>query len=667
MAYKAPLANTLISLANKLDESMKEATTKLILALAAQPSGGSSRGATRKAKSALDIMFQLFCYHLQVSPYETDAEKSIKQEFARFQTALNEAWFPEFERQTQALSDSFPTQIGLIKNALNALAPAPPPPPSPPPPPPPKSESAPGTSASAPRSDFVLRSLHRQLTHAEVTKLLKRLEEARTHWCGQPAEGLNELSESREPNEPAVLRQIDPLRALTADINRIGIPNTVDAQFFKASANIAAMSTIQKARREVRASIRMANPDPNLTKDALGRLRNALSIGLRSFAKAHATASIWRFGKQNTHATRPEVSAAFVVFLSGLAVVASNKDWRATYPTQADWFKWASFPTCSGKTEFAQSEAWCNELGEIKNTWAAASEKLQRVTPNGQALIDRMSGTEHLLTVLAIGVLALAPPTTSVNAANQHSLGSWCRNLKVSNRIFQAAQDHKKDKSLRSVVRPPEVKHSVRSELRRLLDAVKAKHETWWDVALSSKWLELPEAIKQGLRCPDGEEYVIEANHRVAFSKNCAGADQLRANWRNRMVERWRVATASANDHKRISSGETFLDNVSNTLQAPPQVFVFKNHRLTENCHVTQLYGAAYGDCFEALVGELSVDQSDAVCFARYLLLTPYREASWTERRWFVELPGGKHFRTHVADLVQNYTTFNAHHTAASH
>lgn len=83
MAYKAPPESTLISLANQLDAPMKGATTTLIQALAAQQNGRRARRAKPRAKSALDIMFQSFCYHLQVSPYETEAEKSIDRRSER--------------------------------------------------------------------------------------------------------------------------------------------------------------------------------------------------------------------------------------------------------------------------------------------------------------------------------------------------------------------------------------------------------------------------------------------------------------------------------------------------------------------------------------------------------------------------------------------------------
>jgi len=662
MAYKAPLANTLIPMASQLDTPMKEATTTLIQALAAQQNGRRARRAKPRAKSALDIMFQLFCYHLQVSPYYTEAAKSIKQEFARFQTQLDEALVPEFQRQVQVLRTRFDVQIGLIEDAVKALATPQPPPP---PPPPPKSKT--GKSANAPRSDFVLRPMQRQLTTAEVSKILESLKDARKHWCGPPVDVQNELSESPVSDEPAVLQQVEPLRSLTTEINRIGVRNAVDNEFVRASVSLAALSSIQIARREVRARLRKANSEPNLTKDALGQLRNALSCGLPSFAKVHAVASFWNFGKQSTRATQPTVSAGFVVFLSGLAVVACKNDWHATYPTQADWFKWASVPTCSGKTEFARSDIWCcHQLEEIKSTWTAASEKLQRVTPNGQTLIDRMSGTEHLLTVLSIAVLALAPQTTTVYAANAHSLGSWCRESSGREQILSAAREHGRNKSLRQVVRPPELDTAIANATHWLLDKVKACNQTWWDVALASKWLESPAAKDSRRRCPD-KEYVIPLHHRNKFATLSREAERLRNDWLRAMTKRWCTATNTVGDAQRVEDGKSFLAKAAATLQAPPDHFAFKGHSLNENCHVTQLYGSAYGDQFERIVAAANVQPWDAACFARFLLLTPYCDASWTERRWFVQLPGGKHFRKHLLKVTQNYTTFNAHHAAASH
>ena len=165
----------------------------------------------------------------------------------------------------------------------------------------------------------------------------------------------------------------------------------------------------------------------------------------------------------------------------------------------------------------------------------------------------------------------------------------------------------------------------------------------------------MPEAVDQGLTCPD-EEYVIPRNHRDRFATD---PNSLRKEWKTVMLKRWRKATASVGEKQRFDQGEQFLSEVANCLKAPPEKFKFKDHQLTENCHVTQLYGAERGDRFDALVRELNVAESDAACYARYLLLTPYCDASLKEGRWFQTLPSGKYFAKHIQKWLQNYGASN--------
>ncbi len=656
MTYIAPPAATLKDLANSLNLTLAEPTIKLIHQLVSTGHGRKLAGGKRTGKCALDIMFQLFCYHFDVSPYERDAKNAVKREFALFQKKLEDAWVPEFRSQTEVLRGRFDHQIKNIQSALPALdarasvmqAPE---------------VSRPAESGQPSRKPTDFRLAQHPPARAEVEKLLANLKKARTHWCAPPIEPLNELPESPVSDDPSILQQTESLKVLRGEIRRLNISvrNTADSQFLDASARIVAMSELQKVRREVRVAIRSSNSEMDVISSALGGLRSSICNALPAFVKEVTNEPIWTLGKPSGRTTRPDVCAGFVVFLSGLAAVAVNVEKEYPHPAYKSWYERACTPASVGKKKFAQSTDWLEQVGVLKTTWQAAGVVMPH-TPSAQTQVNKLADSDHLLTLTAIAVLAFIPPTTTLSNTQHYSLSKWCG--ADHKQIISAAREHGRGKSDRLIVRPPELDAAITTATHALLDAVKKCEPAWWDVALSSKWLATPEAVDQGLTCPD-EEYVIPRIHRDRFATD---PNSLREEWKTVMAKRWRKATEPEGDSWRVGEGLAFLNDVAERLQGPSEDFVFKYHQLTENCHVTQLYGAERGDRFDALVRELNVAESDAACYARYLLLTPYCNASLKEREggWFAELPGGKHFRKHLLTVTQKYTTFNKHHVAAS-
>lgn len=687
MAYKAPDLNALLAATSTLPPILAGTTKKFISTLhgmgidEAKPPDHSREANSRM----LDAVYYAFCHHVVPTGQHGNSEDAsigtFTKRFDEFSRQLEQPLFERIRSEYSKLAGSLGEAHTALKQYIASLG---------------SNERQDAEVGATP--DVRLRRLDGRYsqTHRDRAKRLSNSLEMLHRFVQQTNQPTGTTALFSDVSGSTMRRSLTKSTRALAEFcgSTCGTVKRSDfASLWEALNQLEALEKIQCTHQEILDYVEQREAHIEVAKRRAQRL-DALLV----------QTGIVREGLRDI-ATETPRETEFVAFLAGLCkgAMALNPidDERARQ--FANVVRHADHKI-DVPPPYAEDEFWAPSVHAAREFWSTPNEDASAVP--WATINEKMGRTWHVVPFIALAAIAgsdvvpsggsndswlkmaceedeadtKARGSTKHQAANTcDARAPWLTGLCPSKppapratdtyanfaKLKETARDRGKGKSERPIV---EAERSVRVQTHNLLDRAYAQCAAWVRVALLSKRLAFTANDADDVkRVP--EEWVVDGRNSKRFTK---APSELQSEWCQDMQSRWTAAlkrfypAACAPAASVAASGNAFIADAAKELAAPPPNFRFNEPRtLLEDCHFTRLYGERYAKLFEKCIEPAGSDAeiaSDAQCFARFLLLTPYRFQTIKAGRngaWFSQLPGEGDFVQLVRGVLRDYGNLN--------
>lgn len=687
MAYKAPDLNALLAATSTLPLILAGTTKKFISTLhgmgidEAKPPDHSREANSRM----LDAVYYAFCHHVVPTGQHGNSEDAsigtFTKRFDEFSRQLEQPLFERIRLEYSKLAGALGEAHTALKQYIDSLG---------------SNERHDAEVGATP--DMRLRRMDGRYSrpHRDRAKRLSNsFEMLHQFVCrSSAADGLTALFGTQKGSAQgrSRLATSKEFADFCADTNG-GLKTSTFQAYFDVVDRLETLSQIKAIRKSMAASLAVELQDIARILALCEQLNEQLAIAA--------------IDKPSLHVLAPETPLAdeFVAFLAGLCkgAMALNPIDEERARQFANVVRHADHKI-DVPPPYAEDEFWAPSVHAAREFWSTQSADASAVP--WATINEKMGRTWHVVPFIALAAIAgsdvvpsggsndswlkmaweehevdtKARGSTKHQAANTcDARAPWLTGLCPSKppapratdayanfaKLKETARDRGKGKSERPIV---EAERSVRVQTHNLLDRAYAQCAAWVRVALLSKRLAFTANDADDVkRVP--EEWVVDGRNSKRFTK---APSELQSEWCQDMQSRWTAAlkrfypAACAPAASVAASGNAFIADAAKELAAPPPNFRFNEPRtLLEDCHFTRLYGERYAKLFEKCIEPAGSDAeiaSDAQCFARFLLLTPYRFQTIKAGRngaWFSQLPGEGDFVQLVRGVLRDYGNLN--------